>query len=181
MPPGPLPVDIDDDVLPGTPAVVDDAQQAGRLILDDADAKVFVPHCVDADAGRAEAREDGGPGGVELEGDVLCDVEFVREEAERVDVRLVGRVADGADQEEVRLLLYCRRACRLVLLQELGKRSQHQLVILLRPKLRNVEERGRALRFGRGIDGDLALDFLDGDGREDDFDWVLLFSGVLAS
>ena len=69
---------------------MDDADQTGGLVLDDADAEVLVPHGVDADGGFVQMLEDGGPAGVAEEGGVVADVEFVGEEAEVVNVGFVG-------------------------------------------------------------------------------------------
>ena len=59
---------VHDDILARTTGVMHDADQAGGLVLDDADAEVLVPHGVDADGGFVQMLEDGGPAGVAEEG-----------------------------------------------------------------------------------------------------------------
>jgi hypothetical protein len=49
-------------------------------------------------------RQDGGPARVADEGGVVADAELVSQQAEVIDVRLVGaRVTDGADEDQLGL------------------------------------------------------------------------------
>ncbi|KAL8831185.1 MAG: hypothetical protein Q9170_005413, partial [Blastenia crenularia] len=118
------------------------------LVFDDTDAKVFVPHAIRADGGGAEVGEDGGPGGVGDEGDVVFDLEFVGQEAEVVDAGGVVGVTDGAD--------------------EAGKGAKEKGMVFLRPELSYAEDSRVPVPFARFVKRNSVDDFVNRDGRKDD-------------
>ena len=131
---------------------------------------MLVPHGIDADPAGGEVVEDVGPGGVAGESDEGVDVQVACEQAEAIDFFGVGVVADGADEDEFRILHLLTCWLTLILVHHARKRLKDHLVVLFWPELRNVEDDAVALPCPGPVELDALFQFLDRDWGEHGFD-----------
>lgn len=132
------------------------ADQPSGLVLDDADAKMLVPHGVYADGGSSQVREDGGPGCVAEEGGGVADAKLVGQQAEVVDVGFVGgRVTDGADKDKAGLDVVGVVFFKVV--EEAREGAQDERMVLFGTELRDVEDYGFTGGFRVCVNGDARL------------------------
>lgn len=137
-------------------------------ILHDTNAKVLVPHCVDADPALAEPPQHVPPRRVEHKHHLVLDPQLVGEQAEFVDALGIVVVADGAEEDEFRAG-FERGGGGEGGVQEVGEGAEEEVEAFLGAELRDGEDVGVP---GAGGDGDCGGDFGGGARGEDGFDGV---------
>lgn len=139
------------------------------MILDHADAKVLIPHPVDANGACLQVIQDLRPLGVDDEFDTFFDL--LRLEAELVNTLLIRVVAHRADKDQFGLWLELGEV--LVRFEEGAESIDDHLMALFGSELRDVEQVAGASLFACFVHWDLLLQFTDCTGRIDDADGVL--------